>query len=60
VEGKKLSLEQALKTLKAFGLTETEAQIYVYLAKKGSHERKEITDALKLPKKQLSLSLKGY
>jgi sugar-specific transcriptional regulator TrmB len=52
-----LSLKQALKTLKSLGLTETEAKVYIYLAKKGPHEGTEIGNNLKLTKHQLCSSL---
>jgi sugar-specific transcriptional regulator TrmB len=57
IEGKKLSLKQALKTLKNLGLTETEAKVYVYLAKKGPREGTEIAKTLKLTKHQLCSSI---
>jgi sugar-specific transcriptional regulator TrmB len=58
-EGRKLSLKQALKTLKNLGLTETEARVYVYLSKKGPLEEKDLVDLLKLTKHQLCLSLEN-
>ena len=46
-----------MKTLKSLGLTETEAKVYVYLAKKGPLEEKELAITLKFTKKQLSIIL---
>ena len=55
----KLSLELALKVLNSLGLTEMDAQVYVYLAKKGPHEEKDLATALKLTKRQLFFSLEN-
>jgi sugar-specific transcriptional regulator TrmB len=55
----KLSLELAVKALKRLGLTEMDAQVYVYLAKKGPREEKELVNALKLTKRQLFFSLEN-
>jgi sugar-specific transcriptional regulator TrmB len=54
----KVSQEQVLKTLIDFGLTPTDASIYVFLAKKGSQKGLYIRNALKLSKEQLYSSLK--
>jgi sugar-specific transcriptional regulator TrmB len=48
-----------LDTLVSLGLTQTEAQAYVFLAKKGPHNGKELANALKLTKQQLCCSLKS-
>jgi sugar-specific transcriptional regulator TrmB len=56
---KKLSLELALKALKSLGLTETDAQTYVYLAKKGPHNEDELAFALNITKHQLDHSLES-
>jgi sugar-specific transcriptional regulator TrmB len=53
----KLSLELALKTLRNLGLTERDAQVYVYLAKKGPREENKLALALNMKKDQLCLSL---
>jgi sugar-specific transcriptional regulator TrmB len=55
----KLSLELALKALKSLGLKELDAQVYVYLAKKGTHGEKDLANALKLTKQQLYCSLES-
>jgi sugar-specific transcriptional regulator TrmB len=52
-----LSLTLVIKALKSLGLTETEAKVYVYLAKKGPLEEKDLAKTLKLTKHQLCLSL---
>jgi sugar-specific transcriptional regulator TrmB len=54
-----MSLEQMLDTLVGLGLTRTEAQVYVFLAKKGPHTRKDLTNAMKLTKQQLYQSLEN-
>ena len=48
-----------MKALGSLGLTENEALIYVYLAKKGPLEERDLANKLKLSKKQLSFSLKS-
>jgi sugar-specific transcriptional regulator TrmB len=48
-----LSLERVLKTLEGFGLSRTDAEVYVYLAKKGSKKGRELADALQITKQQL-------
>jgi sugar-specific transcriptional regulator TrmB len=54
-----MSLERMLDTLVSLGLTQTEAQTYVFLAKKGPQNGKELANALKLAKQQLHSSLKS-
>jgi sugar-specific transcriptional regulator TrmB len=41
-----------------FGLKRTDAQVYIYLAKKGPHKGRDLSNALKLPKQQLYPCLK--
>jgi sugar-specific transcriptional regulator TrmB len=53
-----LSQEQVLKTLANLGFDNIDAQIYVYLAKKGMKKASEVINALKLTKQQLYPSLK--
>ncbi len=48
-----------LDTLASLGLTRTEAQAYIFLAKKGPQREKEVANALKLTKQQLHSSLKN-
>ena len=47
-----------LKTLANFGFDQVDAQVYVYLAKKGMQKASEIRKAAKLTKQQLYPSLK--
>jgi sugar-specific transcriptional regulator TrmB len=43
----------------SLGLTQTDAQVYVFLAKRGPHNEKDLADALKLTKHQLCRSLEN-
>lgn len=52
-----MSLERVIKILESFGLARPDAEVYVYLAKKGPKARKEIANALKLSRTQLSAIL---
>jgi sugar-specific transcriptional regulator TrmB len=56
----KVSQEQqkVLKTLTSFGLTEIDAEVYIFLAKKGAQKGLDIRNALKLTKEQLYSSLR--
>jgi sugar-specific transcriptional regulator TrmB len=54
-----LSLERVLKTLEGFGLSRTDAEVYVYLAKKGSRKGRELANALQITKQQLYPCLKN-
>jgi sugar-specific transcriptional regulator TrmB len=54
-----LSLERVLKTLESFGLSRMDAEVYVYLAKKGPQKGLDIADALKIRKQQLNFILKN-
>ena len=53
-----MSQEQVLKTLANLGFDQVDAQLYVYLAKKGMQKAIDICKALKLTKQQLYPSLK--
>lgn len=48
-----------LKTLVNFGLTQVDAQVYVFLAKKGAQKGRDICKALEITKQQLYPSLKN-
>lgn len=48
-----------LKALQSLGLSQTEARIYVFLEKSGSHEDVDIAQALKVNTKRLVISLKN-
>ncbi len=43
-----MSLERVLKTLAGFGLTRTEAEVYVYLAREGPQKAKTAAKSLSL------------
>ncbi len=60
-----MSLEKALEALMNLGLTETEAQVYIYLAKKGSYAREDLAKALTISNQHLcqilnNLQKKGF
>jgi sugar-specific transcriptional regulator TrmB len=46
-----------MKALKSLGLAETEANVYVYLAKKGPLEEKDLAKTLKLTERHICFSL---
>lgn len=54
----RLSREWMLKTLVSLGFTETDAQVYVFLATEGPQKARDIAEALKLHSQQLYCSLK--
>jgi sugar-specific transcriptional regulator TrmB len=58
LEVKKLSLERIFKALVSLGLSERDAQVYVYLALKGPTEAGSIVDNLKMSRQQIHRSLK--
>jgi sugar-specific transcriptional regulator TrmB len=53
-----LSLKRVFKTLESLGLSQTEARIYVFLEKNGSHKDIDIAHALNLHRKEFVSSLK--
>lgn len=53
----KLSLERIIKTLESFGFKRKEAEVYVYLGKKGPQKVKDLAEALNIRKRQLKLIL---
>ena len=53
-----MSLDRILKALESLGLSRTEARIYVFLEKTGSHEDVDIARTLKLQTTELISSLK--
>jgi len=53
-----LSLNRVFKALLSFGLSKTEAKIYIHLATKGPTRARDIIDDLKINKQQLYRSLK--
>ena len=58
MEAGHLSQEQVLKTLANLGFEDVDAQIYVYLAKKGMKKASDVCKALKLTKQQFYPSVK--
>jgi sugar-specific transcriptional regulator TrmB len=50
-----LSFKRALATLKRLGLTNREAQVYLYLSRRGPLEKDELVSGLKLPKTHICL-----
>jgi len=56
---RQLSLDQALKALKSLGLTDIDAQVYVYLSKRGPHGLIDLGDALKVTNLKLARSLEN-
>lgn len=53
-----MSQERVYRMLVGFGLTRTDAKVYVYLAKRGARKGKELCDSLKMQKQQLYICLK--
>ena len=49
----------AIKALETLGLTGLDAEVYVFLAKKGPHEEKDLANNLKLTKSQLRFILES-
>lgn len=54
-----MSLERIIETLESFGLKRIEAEVYVYLGKKGPQEVKNLAEALKIRKRKLYFILKN-
>jgi sugar-specific transcriptional regulator TrmB len=54
-----MSQDRVLKTLESLGLAKLDAQVYIFLGKKGPQKGKDIAKALKLPKQHLYLILKS-
>ena len=48
-----------LKLLETFGLARTDAEVYIYLAKKGPKREQDLANALKMAEQQLCVSLKS-
>jgi len=53
-----LSRKRVIKALKGLGLTEVDAQVYVFLAKQGPHKKGEIALTLNLHERKVDRSLK--
>ena len=54
-----MSLELVINTLVSLGIKRIDAEVYIFLAKKGPHKGKGIANALKITKQQLYPSLKN-
>lgn len=54
-----MSLKRVLETLAGFGLKQSDARVYVFLAKKGPHTGKNLCNALNMPKHQVYQCLRN-
>jgi sugar-specific transcriptional regulator TrmB len=54
-----LSLERIVKLLDNFGFSKDDAEVYIYLAKKGPRREIDLSKALKLTEQKLNLILKN-
>ena len=54
-----MSLERVLKIFKRFGFSKTDAEVYIYLAKKGPRRETDLSASLNITKQQLYRSLKN-
>jgi predicted transcriptional regulator len=54
-----MSLERVIKALIGLGLTRSDAEVYVYLAKKGPQEVMDLAKALNYVNKKINASLKN-
>ncbi len=50
-------MEKALTALMNLGLAQTEARVYIYLAKKGSHTKEELAKVLSISNQHVRQSL---
>ena len=48
-----------MKLLEAFGLARTDAEVYIFLAKKGPKRERDLADGLKMAEQQLCVSLRS-
>jgi sugar-specific transcriptional regulator TrmB len=53
-----MSKKRIISALKRFGLSTTDTQVYVFLAKQGPHEMSDIASMLNLNKRRIRKSLK--
>jgi sugar-specific transcriptional regulator TrmB len=53
-----LSLERVLKALESLGLSQSDAQVYIYLATTGPKKARELVKTLAIGKRQVYRSLK--
>ena len=54
-----MSKERVLKTLEGLGLSRADAEVYVYLAKKGPRKGRRLANDLQITKQQLYPSLRN-
>ena len=54
-----MSLERVIKALIGLGLSRVDAEVYVYLAKKGPQKVVDLTKALNINKQKIHASLKN-
>ena len=53
-----LSLDRVLKSLRSLGISQGDAEVYIYLAKEGPKKVGDLSNALKLSRQQVYLNLK--
>ena len=53
-----LSLDRVLKSLVSLGITQKDAEVYIYLAKEGPKKASELANALEISRQQLHHNLK--
>jgi sugar-specific transcriptional regulator TrmB len=54
-----MSLERVLRLLEGFGFSRVDAEVYIYLAKKGPKREQDLANALKMAEQKLCASLKN-
>lgn len=54
-----MSLERVLKILENFGLARSDAEVYIYLAKKGPKREEDLSSAFKMTEQELYSALKN-
>lgn len=54
-----MSLKRVLRLLENSGFARTEAEVYIYLAKKGPKRKQDLTDSLNMAEQQLCGSLQN-
>jgi sugar-specific transcriptional regulator TrmB len=53
-----LSLDRVLKSLVSLGISKSDAEVYIYLAKEGPKKASELANALEISRQKLYLNLK--
>jgi sugar-specific transcriptional regulator TrmB len=53
-----LSLDRVLKSLVSLGISKSDAEVYIYLAKEGPKKASELAKALEISRQKLYLNLK--